>query len=65
MLKNMKKNLSNSAMLTEDMLCTLSRINDSLKSTGVAPQVIVNPIYGCGSCAMWSSGKGVCEGKAK
>ena len=64
MLKNMKENISNPAILTDSMLCTLSRINDSLKANGVVPQVIVNPIYGCGSCAMWSSGKGVCEGKA-
>lgn len=59
----MKKVLSNSAILTESMVSSLIGINESLKAEGVTPKVVVNPIFGCGSCSGWSSGKGVCEGK--
>lgn len=47
------------------MVNSLMGINASLKAAGVTPNIVVNPIYGCGSCAGWSSGKGVCEGKTQ
>lgn len=61
----MTKVIKNSATLTETMVNSLMGINASLKAAGVTPNIVVNPIYGCGSCAGWSSGKGVCEGKTQ
>lgn len=54
-----------SVKFEESEINVLKKINASLRQQGVTPISINNPIYGCGSCAMWSSGKGVCEGKAK
>lgn len=61
----MKKVISSSAALTKNDVKSLKEISVSLRSIGTTPQVIENPIYGCGSCAGWSSGKGVCEGNTK
>lgn len=61
----MTKKSTNSAKLEDSVVNSLIEINTTLKQQGITPIAINNPIYGCGSCAMWSSGKGVCEGKAK
>ena len=60
----MKKTSKKPVCLTDSVIQSLTIINASLKAKGVTPIVVENPIYGCGSCSGWSSGKGVCEGKA-